>query len=94
MVQKWHHSCTTIAYCKRRNPPRTPLQEEHSLLTDSKTVREPKFSWRVPTSKVGMLTYYLAIFCQKLNENERIWSPEGGACFWRSIGPANDNGYL
>ena len=27
--------------------------------------------------------YYFSIFCQKLHENERIWTPRGGARPWR-----------
>ena len=33
-----------------------------------------------PTPKVGVLIYY---FCRKLHENERIWTPRGGARPWR-----------
>ena len=27
--------------------------------------------------------YYFSIFCRKLHENERIWTPRGGARPWR-----------
>ena len=27
--------------------------------------------------------YYFSNFCRKLHENERIWTPRGGACPWR-----------
>ena len=37
------------------------------------------FPGGVPTSKVGVVIYY---FCQKLHENERIWTPRGGTCPW------------
>ena len=42
-----------------------------------------------PNLKVAVLTYYFAIlFCPKLHENERIWTPRGvsGA----ALGSAND----
>ena len=35
--------------------------------------------------------YYFSIFCRKLHENERIWTPGGGARPWRPLGSANDN---
>ena len=48
-----------------------------------------------PPTKVGVLTYYFAkIFCRKLHENERIWTPRGAdpwcppppvICQWLSI---------
>ena len=50
------------------------------------TVTDPGFSLGVGVSgltpKVGVLTYYFAIFGQKLHENERIWIPRGapGMC--------------
>ena len=30
-----------------------------------------------PSPKVGVLTYYFAIFCQNRHENDRIWTPKG-----------------
>ena len=45
------------------------------------TVADPGFSpGGAPTPKVGVLTYF---FGQKLHENERIWTPRGGARPWR-----------
>ena len=38
---------------------------------------DPEFSEGASTPKVGVLTYHFAIFCQKLHENERIWTPSG-----------------
>ena len=45
------------------------------------TVADPGFSpGGMPTPKVGVLTYF---FGRKLHENERIWTPRGGARPWR-----------
>ena len=45
------------------------------------TVADAGFSPRgAPTPKVGVLTYF---FGRKLHENERIWTPGGGARPWR-----------
>ena len=34
--------------------------------------------------------YYFAIFYQKLHENERIWTPRGGAHPWHPLRSANE----
>ena len=39
-----------------------------------------------PTPKSTIIFQF---FCQKLHENERIWTP-GGARPWRPLGSAND----
>ena len=35
--------------------------------------------------------YYFSIFCRKLHENERIWTPGGGASLAPPLGSANAN---
>ena len=49
-----------------------------SLFMDMHAVADLGFSpgGGAPTPKVGVLIYY---FCRKLHENERIWTPRGGA---------------
>ena len=34
--------------------------------------------------------YYFSHFCRKLHENERIWTPRGGASLAPPLGSAND----
>ena len=42
------------------------------------------FQWRIQDFPRGgansQKCYYFSIFCRKLHENERIWTPRGGAC--------------
>ena len=42
----------------------------------------------MPTPKVGVLTYYFAIFCRKPHENERIWT--GGLASLAPPGSVSD----
>ena len=54
----------------------------------SLSVADPKFSrGGAPTPKSANI---FQNFFRKLHENERIWTPKGGACPWRPLGSAND----
>ena len=58
------------------------LVQEHLLLSQIRSVADPGFS---PGGGANsQKCYYFSIFCRKLHENERIWTPEGrGARPWR-----------
>ena len=49
------------------------------LTLKKRSVADPGFPRRrTPIREIGAKTYYLALFCRKLNENERNWTAEGG----------------
>ena len=58
---------------------------------DSKRVADPGLPrWGSDNPWGGAKTYYLAIFCRKLHENERNWTEMGGTPPWRPpTGSAN-----
>ena len=47
----------------------------------AKAVADPEFSWGGCANSQNPII--LQIFCRKLHENERIWTPEGGTRPWR-----------
>ena len=58
------------------------VDKKHEIYVDALQWRIQDFprGGGAPTPKLGVLIYY---FCRKLHENERIWTPRGGARPWR-----------
>ena len=53
------------------------------------------YQWRIQDFPQGggansQNCYYFSHFCRKLHENERIWTPRGGASLALPLGSAND----
>ena len=63
---------------------RPPLQNHNQKLEKLPQMSEPSRAVADPGFSPGggansQKCYYFSIFCRKLHENERIWTPRGGA---------------
>ena len=55
-------------------------------------VADPGFSWGAPTSKVGVLTYYFAVFLPKTAWKWKNLDPQGARIIDVTLGSATNNG--
>ena len=94
-LRNLHKIAEEIGPRLRGHVPRHPLSPSSLLgyATGELPVADPGFSLEAPTPKVDVLSYYFAnFFCQKLQEDEIIWTPGEVLTLVPSLVSANCSG--